>query len=91
MNLDQLIPNYPDVTQIAIPFFVIAIVVEIFLLRQLRKERLAGFETRDTLTSLMMGVGNVVAGLLFGFIAFGVLMWAWQFRFYEFGFQCWDE
>ncbi|MEL6920887.1 MAG: sterol desaturase family protein, partial [Pseudomonadota bacterium] len=27
--------------------------------------------------------------LLFGFIAFGVLMWAWQFRFYEFGFQWW--
>lgn len=50
MNLNQIIPDYPNVTQIAIPFFVIAIVVEVFLLRQLRNERLAGFETRDTLT-----------------------------------------
>jgi hypothetical protein len=29
------------------------------------------YEVYDTLTSLLMGKGNVIAGILFGFILFG--------------------
>ena len=89
MDLSQLIPNYPDVTQIAIPFFIIAILAELAYLKLTHAERKAGFEIRDTLTSLLMGTGNVVSGLLLGFVAFGVLMWAWQFRVHDFGFSWW--
>jgi len=79
--------DFPDVTQLAIPFFVIAILLELFVIRYLKRR--GDYETRDTLTSLMMGVGNVVSGLLLGFVAFFVLMWAWEFRIYDFGTAWW--
>ena len=65
--MDLIIPNFPAVTQLAIPAFVSLILIELFVLRKLRG--VEGFETRDTTTSLLMGVGNVVAGLVFGFVA----------------------
>lgn len=71
----------PKVTELAIPFFVIAILAEIVAIRFLRAR--GAYETRDALTSLLMGVGNVVSGLLLGFIAYGVLIWFWQFRITE--------
>lgn len=75
--------DFPDVTQMAIPFFVVAILIELAVIRMLKGR--GDYETRDTATSLLMGVGNVVSGLLLGFIAFGVLMWAWQWRVFDFG------
>lgn len=79
--------DFPDVTQMAIPFFVIAILIELFIIRFFKGR--GDYETRDTMTSLMMGVGNVVSGLLLGFVAFGVLMWTWEFRIYDFGTSWW--
>jgi sterol desaturase/sphingolipid hydroxylase (fatty acid hydroxylase superfamily) len=79
--------DFPDVTQMAIPFFVVAILIEVFVIRYLKGR--GDYETRDTTTSLLMGVGNVASGLLLGFIAFGVLMWAWQFRIVDLGSSWW--
>lgn len=79
--------DFPDVTQLAIPLFVIAILLELVVIRFLKRR--GDYETRDTLTSLLMGVGNVVSGLLLGFIAFGVLMWAWEFRIMDLGTSWW--
>jgi len=79
--------QFANVTQLAIPFFVIAMLVELWLVRT---ERAAGsYETRDTLTSLMMGTGNVIAGLLLGFVSYSALMWVWQFRFFDLGASWW--
>ena len=50
---------FPNVTQIAIPFFVAAILIELWLVRTGRAK--GEFETRDSLTSLAMGTGNVAA------------------------------
>jgi hypothetical protein len=50
--------DFPDVTQMAIPFFVVAILIEVFVIRYLKGR--GDYETRDTTTSLLMGVGNVV-------------------------------
>ncbi len=69
--------HFPKVTELAIPFFVLAMLLEIFLVQTKRAK--GTFNTSDTLTSLAMGVGNVVAGILLGFISFAVLMWVWQF------------
>ena len=74
---------FPDVTQLAIPLFVIAMLIEIFAIRKLHKR--GDYETRDTLASLLMGTGNVVSGLLTGFVAFFVLVWAWQYRLFDWG------
>ncbi len=79
--------DFPQVTQLAIPFFIGAILLELWLVKT---RRAAGeFETRDTLTSLMMGVGNVTAGLVLGFISLAVLMWVWQYRIVDLGVHWW--
>ena len=83
--MDLVIPNFPAVTQLAIPAFVLLILIELFVLRRLRG--VEGFETKDTTTSLLMGVGNVVAGLIFGFVAYGVLSWSYDFRLFTIGFE----
>ncbi|MCF6321804.1 MAG: sterol desaturase family protein [Rhizobiaceae bacterium] len=77
------IPNFPDVTQLAVPFFLLAMLIEIAFIK-FRKSK-GEFETNDTLTSLIMGAGSVISGLVFGFISFGFAMWVWQFRLFDLG------
>lgn len=79
--------SFPSVTQLAIPFFLGAMIIEIFAIRFFKAG--GGFETRDTLTSLLMGTGNVIAGLLFGFLSYGILMWFWQFHLFDLGTSLW--
>ncbi len=67
--------SYPEVTHIAVPFFIAAIVIE--LLWIVIKRRGGRYETRDALTSLIMGAGSVAAGILLGFIAWGFFMLLW--------------
>ena len=55
----------------------------------MRRPRQGRFETRDTLTSLMMGTGNVVAGLLLGVVSYSALVWVWQFRLFDLGLLVW--
>ena len=83
--MDLIIPSYPAVTQMAIPAFIGLILLELFVIRRLKTAE--GFETRDTTTSLLMGVGNVVSGLIFGFVAYGVLIWSYDFRIFTIGFE----
>ncbi|MBZ0164417.1 MAG: sterol desaturase family protein [Notoacmeibacter sp.] len=79
--------SFPPVTQLAIPFFIGAILLELWLVRT--RKAAGEFETRDTLTSLAMGVGNVAAGLILGFISLAVLMWVWQYRLVDLGASWW--
>lgn len=79
--------SFPNVTQLAIPFFIAAMLIELAMIRW-RNAR-GSYETRDTLTSLLMGTGNVVAGLLLGVFSFAALMWVWQFRFFDWGLTVW--
>lgn len=69
----------------AIPAFIGLILLELFVIKRLKTAE--GFETRDTTTSLLMGVGNVVSGIIFGFVAYGVLIWSYDFRFFTIGFE----
>jgi sterol desaturase/sphingolipid hydroxylase (fatty acid hydroxylase superfamily) len=80
-------PDFPPVTQLAIPFFVLAMLAELAAMRWFGAH--GEFETGDTLTSLLMGVGNVAMGLLFGFVSYGILIWFWQFRVADLGFVWW--
>jgi hypothetical protein len=79
--------NFPQVTQLAIPFFVAAILIELWLVRSGRAR--GSFETRDTLTSLTMGTGNVVAGLLLGVLSYWALLWLWWYRVFNLGLSVW--
>ncbi len=80
-------PMFFDVTKLAVPFYIIAILIELVAIRYWQRK--GDFETRDTLTSLLMGTGNVAAGLLLGFVSLTALMWVWQFRFFDLGLHWW--
>ncbi|UGX85577.1 sterol desaturase family protein [Phyllobacterium meliloti] len=80
-------PMFFDVTKLAVPFYIIAILIELVAIRYWQRK--GDFETRDTLTSLLMGTGNVAAGLLLGFVSLTALMWVWQYRFFDLGLHWW--
>ncbi|GAG41227.1 unnamed protein product, partial [marine sediment metagenome] len=75
------LPDFPDVTQLAVPIFLAAMLAEITFIKFWKSK--GEYETSDTLTSLVMGAGSVVSGLLFGFISYGFAIWVWQFRFWD--------
>jgi sterol desaturase/sphingolipid hydroxylase (fatty acid hydroxylase superfamily) len=67
--------SFPDVTQLAVPFFIAAIVIELGWI--VWRGRGGRYETRDALTSLILGAGSVASGILLGFIAWGFFMGLW--------------
>ena len=75
--------TFPDVVTLAVPLFVLAILVELGWI-YLRREG-GRYETRDALTSLIMGAGNVVSGILLGFVTVGFYFFLWQFRLFDLG------
>ncbi len=79
--------TYPDVVQLAVPFFIAAILIE--LLWIVIKKRGGRYETRDAVTSLIMGAGNVVSGILLGFIAWGFFMVLWGITPLDLGTSWW--
>ncbi len=80
-------PAFFDVTLLAVPLYLLAIMIELVAVRYWHRK--GEFETRDALTSLLMGTGNVVAGLLLGFVSVTALLWVWQFRFFDLGLHWW--
>ncbi|QHQ36977.1 sterol desaturase family protein [Algicella marina] len=75
--------TYPDIVTLAVPVFILTILAEIAAIRWLRAT--GRYETRDALTSLLMGAGNVVAGIALGFIAYGFYLWLWEYRVFDLG------
>lgn len=68
--------SFPDVTQLAVPFFILAIMIELAWI--LFKRRGGRYETRDAVTSLVMGAGSVAAGIALGFLTWGFFMVLWR-------------
>lgn len=81
-----MIPDLPKPVDIAVPLFVAAILLEMWLVR--RRNR-AAYEPRDTLTSLMLGLGNTVASVLTAGAAGAVAMWAYDYRVTTIGWTWW--
>jgi sterol desaturase/sphingolipid hydroxylase (fatty acid hydroxylase superfamily) len=84
--MNPLHPPFDPVT-LAVPFFVLAVVLEVALGKLGRAP--VRYETRDTLTSLALGLGSTVAGLIFG----GVILWAtiavWRHRLFDIPMTAW--
>jgi sterol desaturase/sphingolipid hydroxylase (fatty acid hydroxylase superfamily) len=77
----------PSPVDYAVPAFIALIVIEMIVARRRDPMR---YEARDTLTSLLLGTGSTVAGLLLGGLALGAAVWAYQFRLFEIGLG-WDR
>jgi len=81
MSIDD--STFPMVLLWAAPVFMISILIEWWLVR---KGKLTGnYETKDALTSIFMGLGNLISDVLMGFASLAVLMWAWQFKVFDWG------
>ena len=73
--------SFPMVLAWAVPFFVATVALEWW---GVRKGVVAGrYDARDALTSMTMGLGNLVTDLAFGALSVGALMWVWQFRLFD--------
>ncbi|MBX9881337.1 MAG: sterol desaturase family protein [Sphingomonas sp.] len=73
----------PNPVDYAIPGFVLLILAEMLVWRARDRRR---YEPRDTLTSLALGLGSTVAGLLSGGLVFGMAMWVHQYRLFDIGY-----
>ncbi|APG62076.1 C-5 sterol desaturase [Sphingorhabdus lutea] len=78
-------------TTYAIPFFIISMMAEFWVVRR----RIAagksgpgtgkGYVFADTRTSLLMGIGSVGAGILVGAAVLAIATWAYEFRIFDIG------
>ncbi len=72
--------NFPDPVQIAVPIFIVAMIVEMFMVRA---GATGDYDWRDTGTSLIMGFGSTFAAILFGAGIVGLGNALWQFRLFD--------
>lgn len=72
---------------LATPFFVLAVVLEIVLARLGAVK--AFYEARDTLTSLAMGLGSTIAGVLIAGLIFAATLWVYQHRLFTVPMTAW--
>lgn len=75
--------SYPDVVQLAVPLFIALILIE--LLWIVLRGKGGRYETRDAVTSLVMGAGSVAEGIVLGFIAWGFFMFLWGITPFDLG------
>lgn len=61
----------------AVPAFILLVIIEMLWARRYAPEK---YEPRDTLTSLALGTGSMVAGALFGGAMLGIALWGYQYR-----------
>ncbi len=80
------IPEIPNLIHYAIPLFVITVVIEAILTV---KVKLESYEFKDAMTSITMGLGNVVIGLFTKGLILGLFLWLYQFRFFTISFTWW--
>jgi len=80
-------PTYPDIVNMAVPGFVLLIVSELVWIKW--TGRGGRYETRDALTSLLMGAGNVAVGIALGFVTVSFLYALWQDRLFDLGTSIW--
>lgn len=74
--------DIPDIITYAVPGFVILILAEMIYVKVAHKGR---YQFADSATSLAMGLGNQVAGLLFSGAVIASYFWLSQFRLFDLG------
>lgn len=78
--------NLPDPVLYAIPGFVFLIVVEMVFARVTGRAR---FEPRDSATSLLMGLGSTISGIVFGFVGLAWFAFVARFAVFDIGWAWW--
>jgi sterol desaturase/sphingolipid hydroxylase (fatty acid hydroxylase superfamily) len=78
---------YPEPTLYAIPFFLVTLALEpLVLARQERRGKaVVGYERRDTLASLGMGIGSLLFVSFINLGVFALATWLWPHRLLDLG------
>ncbi len=77
-------PNLPNPVDYAVPGFVLLVLAEMVVAWGRDRRR---YCPRDTLTSLALGLGSTVAGLLTATLLYALAMWVYRFRLFTIGWQ----
>ena len=78
--------DLPNPVDLAIPAFILLVLAEMAVAWSHDRRR---YCPRDTLTSLGLGFGSSLAGLLSAGLVFGLATWVYQFRLLEIGYAWW--
>ncbi len=78
--------NLPDPVNIAVPGFIALVLVEMIVARSRDRGR---YNPRDTLTSLSLGLGSTVAGVLSAGLVTAMAVWFWHHRLLDIPFSWW--
>jgi sterol desaturase/sphingolipid hydroxylase (fatty acid hydroxylase superfamily) len=84
-NVPEFVRDFDPIV-FAIPIFVIAVVAEMIYARTKGGAR---FESRDTASSLIMGLGNTVSGVIFAGVLTTWFMFVYDHRIFTIGFAWW--
>jgi sterol desaturase/sphingolipid hydroxylase (fatty acid hydroxylase superfamily) len=83
----MVIPEIPNLIHYAIPFFIITLIIEVIVDA---REKTNAYETKDAITSLTMGIGNVLLGLISKTLVFMVFIYLYaNFRIFTVPFAWW--
>lgn len=80
-------PEIPNLIHYAIPFFIITLILEIIVDARARSN---SYETKDAITSISMGLGNVFLGLISKVLVFAIFYYLYSnFRLFTIPFVWW--
>lgn len=74
----------PNPVDYAVPGFIVLVLAEMVVARIKNRGR---YEPRDTLTSLLLGLGSTIAGVLSAGLVYGLAVWVHQFRLFDIGYN----
>jgi len=80
------VPSLPDPVDYAIPGFIALVLAEMLVARAKNRRR---YCPKDTLTSLMLGFGSGIAGILTAGAVFALATWTHQYRLFDIGYIWW--
>lgn len=71
-------PDFPNIILYAIPFFILAMLLELYVTTREQLKHIKGYEPKDALSSIAMGLGNVILGFASKALVLLVFFWVYN-------------
>ena len=84
---DLRMPQIPDLIHLAIPGFILLLVLEAVADSVMRRDL---YQLKDTAASLTMGIGNVIIGLGAKALVLGIFTFVYKFALFHIGWHWWS-
>ncbi|MEO1031392.1 sterol desaturase family protein [Winogradskyella sp.] len=84
-------PDFPNIILYAIPFFILAMALELYVTTRAQLKHVKGYETKDALASISMGLGNVILGFASKAVVLLAFFWVYDnFKLFETPITWWS-